>query len=144
MQGASGGIVPRSRTLTPAQLDLLLQGDLQEQRALLWLAICKRYAFIREFAVEVLRVKFERMDYCLTEADYDLFYRRKAIAHPEPGLIWRPRRTQGAKRSVQNAARGGPDHRGARIVPAILSARLREVSAPDAPAAWLIYPMPLP
>jgi hypothetical protein len=56
---------------------------LHEQKQLLWLAVCKRYAYIREFSVEVLNEKYLRLDYELTEFDYDVFFSRKADWHIE-------------------------------------------------------------
>ena len=46
-----------------------MEGTIQEQKQILWFAICKRYAFIREFAIEVLHEKYLRLDYELTEFD---------------------------------------------------------------------------
>jgi hypothetical protein len=73
----------RLRLLTPTQLALLIDGSLQEQNYLLWLAVCKRYRFIYSFAVEVVREKFLRLDKTLTYDDYDLFFNQKAEWHPE-------------------------------------------------------------
>ncbi|RLB70496.1 MAG: DUF1819 domain-containing protein, partial [Deltaproteobacteria bacterium] len=47
-------ITSRLALLTDSQLKLLATGTRLEQNYLLWLAVCKRYAFIREFALEVL------------------------------------------------------------------------------------------
>jgi hypothetical protein len=44
----------------------------------LWLAVCKRYSFIHDFAVEVLRVKFLCLEIMLTHDDYDFLYNKKA------------------------------------------------------------------
>ena len=51
-------ISSRLRQLTPAQMELLLTGSRREQNYLLWLAYCKRYRFVYDFAVEVLRESF--------------------------------------------------------------------------------------
>lgn len=69
--------------LTPEQINLLVHGNHQEQRLLLWLAICRRYRFIYDFATEVIREKALRLDMSLRVDDYDVFYNRKAEWHPE-------------------------------------------------------------
>jgi len=74
---------PRLSLLSLEQLELLVDGNNQEQKQLLWYAICQRYAYIREFAVEVVHEKFLRLDYELTDFDYDAFFNRKADWHPE-------------------------------------------------------------
>src|SRR6266404_4752627 len=47
-------IVNRLKRLSEEELQLLLEGERSEQVALLWLAACRAYRFIGEFAVEVL------------------------------------------------------------------------------------------
>ena len=75
--------ISRLKLLTDAERDLLLNGTRQEQNHLLWLAICKRYRFIRDFAVEVLREKYLRLDLMLTNDDYEIFFNNKAEWHDE-------------------------------------------------------------
>ena len=69
--------------LTPAAWEILWHGTSQEQRYILWLAVCKRYAFIRDFATSVVHEKYLRLDYTLTYLDYDIFFDDKAEWHPE-------------------------------------------------------------
>ena len=76
-------LAQRLQTLSQDQVELFAEGTIQEQKLLLWFAICKRYAFIREFAVEVLHEKYLVLDYELMELDYDSFFNRKADWHPE-------------------------------------------------------------
>ena len=75
---------PRLEQLTIEQLELLVEGATQEQKQLLWFAICQRYAYIREFAVEVIHEKFLSLDYQLTDFDYDAYFNRKAFIYPKP------------------------------------------------------------
>ena len=67
----------RLQTLSVEQLELLVDGNLEEQKYLLWFSICNLYLFIQEFAIEVIREKFLSMDYELTDFDYDSFFNRK-------------------------------------------------------------------
>lgn len=76
-------IISRLKLLTPDQLHLLVQGTRREQQHLLWLAVCKRYRFIYDFAVDVIHEKYLRGDLLLTYDEYEHFFGRKAEWHPE-------------------------------------------------------------
>ena len=76
-------IISRLKGLTPNQLLILADGFSKDQGYILWAAVCKRYRFIHEFAVEVVHEKFLRMDLHLTHADYDTFFNQKAEWHDE-------------------------------------------------------------
>jgi hypothetical protein len=69
--------------LTPAQVEVLLNGDLVTQKQLTLVSVCKSYSFIREFIVEVVREKVLVYDYQITDGDYISFYRRKFDLHEE-------------------------------------------------------------
>jgi len=71
-------IVNRLECLTFAELELLQDGQRSEQAALLWLAACRAYRFIREFTVEVVCEKYLSLQIQLTYDDFDSFYHRKA------------------------------------------------------------------
>lgn len=76
-------ILSRLRTLSPAELQFLAQGSDQDQRHLLWLAVCRRYRFIAEFATEVVRERFLSLKYDLQLEDFDAFFNKKADWCPE-------------------------------------------------------------
>ena len=54
----SGEVVKRLSTLRSNELELLLDGSPSERNQILWLAICRRYSFIGDFATEVVRDRF--------------------------------------------------------------------------------------
>lgn len=72
----------RIRTLTTNQLQLLAHGNLNSQRQMAYLSICKSYGFIRDFVVEVLRDKILLFDYQIEDSDYLSFWRSKAELYP--------------------------------------------------------------
>lgn len=76
-------ICARLKLLSADQLLLLLSGTRQEQQCLLWVAVCKRYRFIAEFATEIVREKYLRIDLDLQFPDYDIFFDNKAEWHQE-------------------------------------------------------------
>lgn len=76
-------VISRLRTLSPGALEFLVEGSHEEQAYLLWLAVCRRYRFIGEFAVEVLRERYITLKSDLTHEDFDSFFNRKSEWHSE-------------------------------------------------------------
>ena len=76
-------IISRLRTLSSDELEFLVEGSHQEQAYLLWLAVCRRYRFIADFAVEVLRERYITLKSDLTHEDFDSFFNRKSEWHLE-------------------------------------------------------------
>jgi len=72
-------ICSRLKLLNKNELRVVTEGTSQEQAFILWVAVCRRYKFIYEFAVEVLREKFLRLQYELTHSDYDTFFNSKTL-----------------------------------------------------------------
>lgn len=76
-------IVNRISTLTDDELALLTQtDDRTEQQALLWLATCRAYRFVGEFAVQVLRDRHLSYRLDLPLEAFDMFWDEKAEWHP--------------------------------------------------------------
>ena len=73
----------RLKTLHPDELAILVQGSPPEQAQMAWVSVCRRFAFIAEFAVEVLREHFVSLKTTIVPADFDFFFSRKAEWHPE-------------------------------------------------------------
>lgn len=141
MQRTFQELAPRLQQLTAEQLELLVEGNHQEQKQILWFAVCSRYAYIREFAIEVVHEKYQSLDYELTEFNYDAFFNRKADWHDE---LDRLRETTKTKiktvlfRMLREAGLISKDHV---IIPTVLSSRMVELLAPDSPARLHIFPM---
>lgn len=76
-------IVNRLKRLSSDELALLIEGERSEQAALLWLAACRAYRFIAEFAVEVLSDKFLSLRTTLTYEDFDTFLSAKEEWSPK-------------------------------------------------------------
>lgn len=76
-------IVNRLRWLSDDELEVFIEGERSEQAALLWLAACRAYRFIREFAVEVLNERFLSLRTDLTYDDFDGFLAAKAEWSPK-------------------------------------------------------------
>ena len=76
-------IISRLKTLDAGELDLLVASNPREQSYLLWLAVCRRYRFIADFAVEVMRERYITFKTDLTHADFDTFFNGKSEWHAE-------------------------------------------------------------
>jgi len=76
-------IISRLKTLSDAEIGFLTKGTFSDQGYILWLAICRRYEFIADFAVEVLRERFCSLKTDLHQEDYDAFFNLKSEWHPE-------------------------------------------------------------
>ncbi|MGB7510661.1 MAG: DUF1819 family protein [Pelodictyon phaeoclathratiforme] len=76
-------IISRLKTLDQKELDLLISGSTQEQKYLLWLAVCRYYRFIAEFAEEVIRERYIGLKHDLQYEEFDFFFDKKSEWHPE-------------------------------------------------------------
>jgi len=71
-------IESRISLLTQEQIQLLLTGNIQDKKNMLWLSICKKYEFIKDFAIDVIFTKFTSLEYELSYDDYSIFFNQKA------------------------------------------------------------------
>ena len=131
----------RLETLAPVQLQLLRDSDRREQTVLLWLAICKRYRFIHDFAVEVVREKFVRLDLHLSYDDFDLFFNRQAEWHAEVDRIEPSTRTKLRSNLFAMLREADILSAGDLIQPALLSPTVIQVIGADDPAHLAIFPI---
>lgn len=76
-------LVFRLQELSTRELELLVSGSQEDQHHLLWVAVCRRYRLVAEFAIEVVRERFLSLGAPLELADFDAFYFRKADWHEE-------------------------------------------------------------
>ncbi|RWM08013.1 DUF1819 family protein [Mesorhizobium sp.] len=80
-------MVDRLRALSGEETDLLIEGTPQEQAVLLWLAVCRTYRFVAEFATEMLRERFLSFRVDLDYAAFDAFFEAKAEWNSELAAI---------------------------------------------------------
>lgn len=76
-------VVQRLATLTDPELNLLLDATATERGHLLWVAACRHYDLVGDFAQDVVRERFLLMRPALTHGDFDDFIAAKALWHPE-------------------------------------------------------------
>jgi len=129
------------KLLTNSQLELLVEGNLAEQKYLLWFAICKTYVYVKEFAIEVLHERFLNRSMQITELDYDAFFNRKADWSEDLEQITtstRKKIRQVVFRMMREAGLISQDNV---IIPALLPKRLIAVLKSDAPMSFQIFPV---
>lgn len=80
-------VISRLKTLSIEELDFLVEANPQEQGYLLWLATCRRYRFIADFAIEVLRERYITLKTDVNHEDFDSFFNRKSEWHAELDAI---------------------------------------------------------
>ncbi len=131
----------RLQTLTPAQMAILQGGTRTEQGYVLWLAICKRYRFIHDFAVEIVRERILRLTFELAYEDFDVFYLAKAEWHPELENIEPSTRSKLRQVLFRMMREAEILSRQDRILPAILTPRLAAAVREDAPVLLAVYPL---
>ena len=73
----------RLREFSANEIDFFARAGASDQRQLLFIALCLRFRFIREFVDEVLRPKALAMDMQLYPADFARFFDRKGAEDPE-------------------------------------------------------------
>jgi len=76
-------IKKRLSLLTKDQLQLMIQGSLDDAKAMILLSLVKAYSFFRDFIVEVIRNKYFLFDTIVSETDYIRFVNSKSISHSE-------------------------------------------------------------
>jgi len=134
-------VISRLKPLNHAELELLIEGNHQEQAYLLWLAVCRQYRFIADFAIEVLHERYITLKSDLSPEDFTIFYNRKSEWHTELDDI-RPTTLNKLRqvlfkilREAELLATNNV------IIPAMLGPRLLALISHDKPEDVLYFPI---
>jgi len=73
----------RLAALSPAEVKFAASARREDVHALLFIALCRHYAFIHEFVLSVLRPKALALDFQIMPADFSGFLYRESHTHPE-------------------------------------------------------------
>lgn len=76
-------VAQRLSVLADVELQLFVDASATERDHIMWAAACRRYAFVGEFAEEVVRERFLLLTPTLSHDNFDGFVRSKALWHPE-------------------------------------------------------------
>lgn len=134
-------IVNRISTLSDEELGYLVQvADRQDQQALLWLATCRAYRFVREFATEVIHERFLSFQLDLPLESFDVLFAAKAewdegLAGISPTT--RAKLRQVLFRMMREANVISDDNK---ILSAYVSPRLKAILAEKSPRDLVVFP----
>ena len=134
-------IVNRISTLSDEELGYLVQvADRQDQQALLWLATCRAYRFVREFATEVIHERFLSFQLDLPLESFDVLFAAKAewdegLAGISPTT--RAKLRQVLFRMMREASVISDDNK---ILSAYVSPRLKAILAEKNPRDLVVFP----
>lgn len=77
-------IIPRLQKLSEEELEFFRDSATPLERSyLLWMAVCKNYPFIENFAISVLRERFLHLGNSLDYTDFNYYFSRLIPFHPE-------------------------------------------------------------
>lgn len=79
----SGEVIKRLSVLNNEEINILLSASPDDATNVLWLAICRRYSFIGDFASEVLRDRYVLRQRTLDLKAFDEFVLEKSMWHTE-------------------------------------------------------------
>lgn len=134
-------IVNRLLTLSQTEIEFLSSTpDRSEQQALLWLATCRAYRFVKEFSQDVIRDRFLSYHLDLPLETFDIFFDAKAEWHDELGRIsasTRKKLRQVLFRIMRDAELITADNR---IQKAYLSPRIQALIAGSDPKELELFP----
>jgi hypothetical protein len=134
-------IFDRIGQLTEAERGYLLErADRLEQQALMWLAVCRTYRFVREFTVEVIVERYQSWRFDLGHDVFDRFLAEKAEI--DQGLAELSLSTCAKLRQVLFRIMRESEVLSSegKIQPVWLSARMKSLIEETSPADLLIFP----
>lgn len=133
-------LVNRLQTLTDDELSLLIDATGNELDQLMWVATCRHYAIIAEFAEEVLRERYLLMQLELNTKHFDAFVNEKALWHKELSEISASTYQKLRSNLFKMLREGGLINEGGIIIPTVLSVRVREQLARRSPSDIRFFP----
>lgn len=76
-------LIKRLKTLSAEELEYLASCSGDDLSAIVWVAFCRTYPFIREFSSELIVERFAKMKPDVTKEVYQAFVEDKMYEHPE-------------------------------------------------------------
>ena len=134
-------IFARLQGLTSPQIELLVSGSRTEQNLLLWLACCKRYQLLADFAQEILHDKFIRLDLTISLIEVGNFVETKSVWHEELENLKESTRTKLVTVMMRMLREAELISNDDVIRPQLMSPQLARVVAADSFELFNIYPV---
>lgn len=136
--------IQRLAVLSDPELELLVEASLTERCHLMWIAACRRYDLIGDFAEEVLRERFLLMTPTLGNDDFDRFVTGKSLWHPELDDLKSSTRAKLRQNVFRMLYEAGLHNKQGDIVPAVLSGRVLDLFQARTPSDVRFLPTNLP
>lgn len=133
-------VAQRLAVLTDDELELLVDSTTSERGHLLWVAACRRYDLIAEFAEEVLRERFLLMTPALDHSHFDSFLRSKALWHEEVAALKESTVAKLRSNVFRMLIEAGLLSESGHIIPAVLSDRVAEMLSARTPSDIRFFP----
>jgi hypothetical protein len=131
----------RLSTLLDQEISFLVDGaDRQEQQYLLWIATCRAYRFVREFADEVLCDRYLAYQLDLPLESFDILFAAKADWDDGLATISDSTRKKLRQNLFRMMREGGLLSTNNRIQSTYMSASLRTLIEATAPADLAVFP----
>jgi hypothetical protein len=132
--------VRRLSALDDDEVELLVEATAFERAHLMWVAACRRYELIGEFAEEILRERFLLLASTLEYQDFDSFVRSKALWHEELAEI-KQSTLQRLRSNVFKMLQEAELLAEGKIQPAVLSERVAAVLSAFTPSDLRFFPL---
>jgi len=120
-------VIQRLSELTDPEIELFIESTAVERGHLMWVAACRRYRLVGEFAEEVVRERFLLLAPTLLPGDFDSFVRSKAVWHDELAEIAESTHRRLRSNVLLMLREAGLLSEAGQIVPTVLSGRVSEV-----------------
>lgn len=135
--------IQRLGTLDDPELEILADASLTERCHLMWVAACRRYDLIGDFAEEVLRERFLLMTPTVDAEDFKRFMTGKSLWHPELDELKPSTREKLRQTIFRMLHEAGLRTEAGTIIPAVISERVHEVLAASEPSDIRFFPTTL-
>jgi Putative inner membrane protein (DUF1819) len=133
-------VVQRLAVLTDDELELLVGSTTSERGHLLWVAACRRYDLIGEFAEEVLGERFLLLIPKLEYDDFNSFVRSKALWHEEVANLKDSTLRRLRSNIFRMLVEAGLLTEDGHILPVVLSTRVSDALSARTPSDVRFFP----
>jgi hypothetical protein len=134
-------IVARLETLSEEEIIYLVECSVTDRTHLIWAAVCRRYALVKEFARDVLREHFVLMRRQIGLSDFDAFFSQKALWHPELDKLAKSTQNKLRQNLFRMMREASYINDQCVISPAFLTPALTKLLVKHSTDAFLIYPV---
>src|SRR6056297_303096 len=131
----------RLLTLSDSERDFLIEeADRADRQALLWLATCRAYRFVREFAVEVIRERYMSYQYELPPESFDILLEAKAEWDEHLTSLTSSTRLKLRQVLFRIMREAGVISQSGQIQASLLSSQLKTMIEEQAPGDLAVFP----